>query len=66
MIRGVIRPDEGQIDVKGLDMHSKRKPDARAHLGMINVTLLVADNDSRRFNKNDTQVFALSLTPVIK
>ncbi|KAF3911216.1 hypothetical protein ABW20_dc0102971 [Dactylellina cionopaga] len=34
MIRGVIRPDNGQIFVQNLNMHSKHKPEARSHLGV--------------------------------
>ncbi|RVD86672.1 uncharacterized protein DFL_004935 [Arthrobotrys flagrans] len=34
MIRGVLRPDSGDIFVQGLKMHSKDKPEARSHLGV--------------------------------
>ncbi|KAF3942382.1 hypothetical protein ABW19_dt0205534 [Dactylella cylindrospora] len=34
MIRGVLRPDDGQIFVQSLNMHSKDKPVARSHLGV--------------------------------
>ncbi|KAF3078410.1 hypothetical protein TWF569_000687 [Orbilia oligospora] len=34
MIRGVLRPDLGDIFVQGLKMHSKDKPEARSHLGV--------------------------------
>ncbi|KAF3905176.1 hypothetical protein AA313_de0204296 [Arthrobotrys entomopaga] len=34
MIRGVLRPDQGEIFVQGLNMHSKHKPEARSHLGV--------------------------------
>ncbi|EPS40521.1 hypothetical protein H072_5599 [Dactylellina haptotyla CBS 200.50] len=34
MIRGVIRPNQGEIFVQNLNIHSKHKPEARSHLGV--------------------------------
>ncbi|KAF3918085.1 hypothetical protein ABW21_db0207115 [Orbilia brochopaga] len=34
MIRGVLRPNQGEIFVHNLNMHSKHKPEARSHLGV--------------------------------